>query len=273
MNSEEKPPFDPNITSSAEPVQRVDNEPTDLYEKPPFDPHLPSTTDRGESESTLGQVKTAAEQFASGATLGASKVLETKGIPALGIPPLTTPEAVRAREEANPGIATLGNIAGTGATLLGTGGLGAAAKGLGLAARVGLAAAESGIIGGVNQATDDWSQNKPLDAQKIAATAGTSALLGPLLGETLAATKYQLGTPLAYVGKKASKLVTHYTPLGLVVKGIKLLTPEEVKTGLTDLLASTNQAFQKQVQKYDTQLNDGIRLIFKSGASENNKKQ
>lgn len=132
--------------------------------------------------SSTEMAKTALEQGLSGATLGASKVLETQGIPALGIPAITTPEAIAGREAANPITAAASNIAGTAGTILGTGGLGALGEGAGVAARVGLNALEGAGISGITTATDDWSQNKALDAQKIAANAGLGALLGGLGG-------------------------------------------------------------------------------------------
>lgn len=121
--------------------------------------------------SPVEMAKTAIEQGLSGATLGASKVAETK----LGI---TTPEAIAGREKANPITAGAANIVGTGAMIYGTGGLGEALAPASLAAKVGVGALEGAGIGGVNQATDDWSQDKALDAQKIAASAGIGALLG-----------------------------------------------------------------------------------------------
>jgi hypothetical protein len=135
----------------------------------------PSWDDLQPAENRFGgagqAALTALEQGASGATLGLSKKLET----ATG---LTTPEAISGREATNPGISTAFNILGTGAMLYGTGGLGAFAEGAGTAAKLGIAAAEGAGIGGINQATDDWSQNKPLDANKIMASAGMGALLG-----------------------------------------------------------------------------------------------
>src|ERR1700679_2894374 len=147
---------------------------------------LPKFDELKDDSETYGsateQAKTALEQAVSGATLGASKVLETHGIPALGIPAITTPEAIAGRESANPVTAGASNIAGTAATILGTGGLGGLAEGAGAAARVGLGALEGAGIGAVTTATDNWSQNKPLDAQKIAANAGLGALLGGVGG-------------------------------------------------------------------------------------------
>jgi hypothetical protein len=128
--------------------------------------------------SALEQAKTALEQTASGATLGASKVLETHGIPSLGIPPITTPEAIKERETNYPGTALASNVLGTSAMIYGTGGLGALGEAGTVAGRIGLAGLEGAGIGGVNQATDDWSQNKPLDAQRIAAASGLGALWG-----------------------------------------------------------------------------------------------
>jgi hypothetical protein len=115
--------------------------------------------------------KALAEQAASGATLGASKVLETK----LGI---TTPEAIAGREAEHPALSALGNVGGTAALIYGTGGLGGLGEGAGVLGKIGLGAAEGAGIGGVNQITDDWSQNKALDAQRIAASAGLGAILG-----------------------------------------------------------------------------------------------
>lgn len=115
--------------------------------------------------------KTAVEQGLSGLTLGASKVAQTK----LGI---STPEDIAGREEAHPIVSTLANIGGTG-TLFGlTGGLGPLAEGTGMAGRIAVGALEGAGIGGINQVTDDWSQDKSLDAQKIVASAGLGALLG-----------------------------------------------------------------------------------------------
>jgi len=135
--------------------------------------------------------KTAAEQGLSGLTLGLSKVAETKGIPALGIPPISTPEAIAAREEENPAVATASNVGGALVGLLGpeeflapvkgiqmVGRAAEAALGGGRLAKVAGAAVEGALFGGINQATDDWSQDKALDAGKIAASAGIGALLG-----------------------------------------------------------------------------------------------
>lgn len=129
-------------------------------------------------DSLLEQAGTALEQGASGATLGASKVLETHGIPDLGIPAITTPQNIAAREAKYPITSTVSNIGGTVGLVGLTGGLGGLAEGAGLAAKIGAGALEGSLIGGVNSATDDWSQNKSLDGQKIAASAGLGALLG-----------------------------------------------------------------------------------------------
>lgn len=157
--------------------------------------------------SGLGIAKTALEQGLSGLTLGASKAIETQGIPALAIPPISSPEAVAARQKENPITSFASNLVGTGALIAGTGGLGGVAravtgaKALGTAASIGINALEGAGIGGVNQATDDWSQNKPLDAQKIAASAGLGALLGGAVGGVIEGIKYKFGTPLAKVSE------------------------------------------------------------------------
>ncbi len=143
---------------------------------------LQSSEDR---YGTLGQqVKTAAEQFASGATLGLSKKFET----ATGI---ATPEDIKGREQENPWTSGVSNIAGAAAGLLGPDELLAPVKGVqllgrgaeallggGKLAKIAGAGVEGAMFGGFNQAADDWSQNKPLDAEKIAASAGIGALFG-----------------------------------------------------------------------------------------------
>jgi hypothetical protein len=151
----------------------------------------------------LEMAQTAIEQGLSGATLGVSKGLETHPL-ALGLPAITTPEAIAAREQKYPVTSALSNVAGTAGSLFLTGGLSAAAPGAaaltgaaGVGARLGIGALEGATIGGVNQVTDDWSQDKALDAQKILAATGLGAGLGAAgagIGEFL---KYKLGTPLA----------------------------------------------------------------------------
>lgn len=131
---------------------------------------------------------TALEQGVSGATLGLSKKLETTS-------GFTTPEAIAGRERTNPLTAFGSNVLGTGAMLTATGGLGPLAEGAGLAGRIGIGAAEGAGIGGVNQATDDWSQNKPLDAQKILASAGIGFALGGLGSGIVEGISYLRGKP------------------------------------------------------------------------------
>lgn len=160
---------------------------------PDFD-SLPDDSETYGSPSEMA--KTALEQGISGLTLGASKVLETHGIPGV-MGPLTTPEAIAAREQANPITATLSNIGGTTALIAGTGGLGGAGVSANALGRIGVGALEAGGIGGISQATEDWSQNKALDAQKIAASAGLGALLGVAGSSLVEGLKYKLGTPLA----------------------------------------------------------------------------
>lgn len=129
-------------------------------------------------ESPIEIAKTALEQGLSGATLGLSKVIETRGVPALGIPSISTPQDIASREEANPGTAMTANIAGSILPAVATAGVGPAIEGAGLAARLAVPTITGAVIGGVNRATDDWSQNKSLDAQKIVASAGLGAVLG-----------------------------------------------------------------------------------------------
>lgn len=195
--------------------------------------------------------KTAVEQVLSGATLGLSKVVQTHGIPALGIPAISAPEDVAGREHENPITSFASNVIGTslglgavgrvakaatlGAAALEEGAVAnqaanVAAKGPGLGARLGAATAEGATIGGVNQATDDWSQNKPLDAQKIAASAGIGALIGGGFGGILEGIKYKYGTPLAKSAQPAIQ-ETLESPEGLVKPVISQLDAEAYKAG------------------------------------------
>ncbi len=126
-------------------------------------------------EETYGsapqQIIAGLEAAASGASLGASRVLENE----LGI---TTPEAQKLRQEVNPITSTLGEIVGTGGLIYGTGGAGALVKGAPLAARLGAAAVEGGIIGG-GQAVSDYAMGDPnLNAQKVLTHIGVGAALG-----------------------------------------------------------------------------------------------
>jgi hypothetical protein len=157
----------------------VPNSPTNTVNQPNFDDLQDDSEKYG---SPLEMAKTAAEQAVSGATLGASKVLETHGIPALGIPAITTPEAIAGREAANPVTSIASNIGGTAGMLLATKGLGPLAAAGSAATRIGIGALEGAGIAGIYTANDDWSQNKPLDAQKIAANAGLGSLLGGIGG-------------------------------------------------------------------------------------------
>lgn len=178
------------------PVVEEYNLPVGAIPKEEFDKQI----QQQEHGSLVDQGITAAEQGLSGLTLGGSKIIETQGIPALGIPPITTPEAIKAREAANPVTATVSNIVGGVAPFVATGGLGALVEGAPMVARLGALALEGAGIGGINQITDDWSQNKEADAQKVFAASGLGAFLGVLGGaafEGMAALKGKKMTPLA----------------------------------------------------------------------------
>ena len=189
----EKPVFDPN-----QPSEALDDKYVSLPQvaKTVFDPNQPSEA-LDDKYASLPQVaKTAVEQGLSGATFGLSKVLETHGIPTLGIPAITTPEEIKARETVNPVTSILSNIGGTAATLGLTGGIGGLVEGAGLATKLGAGILEGAGIGGVTQATDDWSQNKALDAQKIIGSAGLGAALGGAGTLVGAGIKKVIGSPL-----------------------------------------------------------------------------
>jgi len=170
-----------------------------------------------ETYGTTGQqFLTGLEGAASGATFGVSRHLET----AFGV----DPEAMAARAEVNPGIATATEIGGAVAPILlsgGTGAVGAAAR-LAPTARLarGTAAIERGVAGlvgeaaagerlasalvrkaapavaretveglayGAGQVIDETALGDPtMTAEKAMATIGLSGLLGGSLGGTLA---------------------------------------------------------------------------------------
>lgn len=189
--------FDPSKPYEVVPEKQDTKAPDSKDSNAEFDPNKPFDVVNEDYGSGEQMAKTLAEQGASGLTGGFSKVLETQGIPALGIKPITTPEAIEKRATTNPGTAFVGNAGGTGLLLGATGGLGALVPEAGIAARIGLGAAEAAGLGGVNQATDDWSQNKALDAQKIVANAGLGLLLGGLGSSVAEGINYKFGTPLA----------------------------------------------------------------------------
>lgn len=184
-----------------------------------------SGVDAVKDYGTTGEMaKTAAEQAASGATLGLSKVAQTQGIPALGIPPISTPEDIAGREKENPKLAMASNIAGTAAMIYGTGGLGSIPEGAGVAARVGLGALEGAGIGGISQATDDWSQNKALDAGKIIASAGFGAALGGGGAAALSAiggTASKLSKTLDFFSKFADEAASKEGYIANIAKGFQ----------------------------------------------------
>lgn len=160
----------------------------------------PTWNDTVDLNSIPEMAKTAVEQGLSGATLGLSKVAETH---LLGV----DPKAISARESANPITSTVSNLGGTAALIGATGGLGGLAEGAGLGARAAALGAEGAGVGGITSATDDWSQDKPLDAQKMIASAGIGAALGltgaGLVGAGKAANP-ALQKTLNYFGEKAS---------------------------------------------------------------------
>lgn len=193
MSSNEKIAFDPSQPYEA--VDQKDN--PDPNQKVPFDPSLPFTKIDNSKYGTVGQqLGTGIEQGLSGATLGLSKVFETRVLSKLS--PEFSSEAVEGRARENPTIALGSNVLGTLGSFAATGGLtGLLGKGAGVAARIGAGSLEGAGISGINQATDDWSKNNPLDAQKIAASAGMGALLGGALTGIGEGIKYKFGTPLA----------------------------------------------------------------------------
>lgn len=161
----------------------------------------------GADESLLEQIGTGAEHVLNAGTLGLSGVVETHGIPFLHIPAITTPEARAARTAKYPITSGFGDVGGTAGLIGLTGGLGGGlAAEAGLAAKAGVGALEGAGIGAATSATDDWSNNKPLDAQKIVASAGIGGLLGTagpaIVGAAKGATGVA-GKALDYFGKLA----------------------------------------------------------------------
>ncbi len=167
----------------------------ELVEDTPVKPQAPVAFDELEDDrdkygTGTELAKTAIEGALSGATLGFSDVAANE----LGI---STPEARAGRRAANPithGVTSLaGNLGLVGAT----GGLGSIIEAPTVAARIGLGAAETAGMAGIEAANDDWSQNKALDAQKIIAHAGIGALLGGVGHSVFEGFKYNRGTPFA----------------------------------------------------------------------------
>lgn len=141
--------------------------------KPEFNPSEPFD-DLG---SLPNQALTAVEGLASGATLGGSKIAETK---LLGV----NPQEIQGREEANPVTSFISNIGGSAALLSATGGLGLGAEaGAGLSSLAASGAAQGAIIGAANSVSNDLAFGDPnLAASKIASHAGLSALYGGAIG-------------------------------------------------------------------------------------------
>lgn len=179
--------FDPNAFLSAHGVTPAQpNVPVDPLQLQQFDPDAflqqqrMAHYEKLQSEhGTLPQQALAGiEAFGRGATLGGSDVLATQ----LGV---TTPEAMKARAEANPLTALAGNIGG-GAALVGlTGGIAAPLEaGLGgtLAARALGYGAEGALFGAGNVVSDAALGDPNLNAQKILSNIGMGAAIGSGLG-------------------------------------------------------------------------------------------
>ncbi len=149
------------------------------------------------------QALAAAEGAARGLSLGASDFIASK---------LTSPEAVRGREEANPVISGASNIGG-GAALIGlTGGLAAPAE-AGLAAlKVAPTAAralgyglEGAVFGGANTVSDLALGDTNMTAEKVLMDVGFGASLGAglgLLSKGLEALPFLKRTPETNIGPK-----------------------------------------------------------------------
>lgn len=112
-----------------------------------------------------------AEQAASGLTQGLSKKFETES-------GLATPGDISGRSEANPIGTFVANAGGTGALIAGTSGAGLLPQAETALGRLAVGTGIGAEIGAANQASDDWSQNKPLDAQRILSAGGYGGLLG-----------------------------------------------------------------------------------------------
>lgn len=126
-------------------------------------------------------LKTAAEQFASGATLGTSQLAENAIY--------HNPKERALRAQANPVTSFLSNMAGGAAAIGLTGGLAAPAEAgalgmgaSGLAARALGYGAEGAVFGAGNVISDYALGDPNLNAQKVLANVGTGALFGGLLG-------------------------------------------------------------------------------------------
>lgn len=210
-----------------------------------FQPDSSSEKDFG---SPSQQAITALEQGASGASLGTSKLVETK---LLGV----DPKDIEAREEANPITATLSNIGGTAATIAATGGLGfEAAEGASLLARAGSNAVQGAIIGSANSASNDLALGDPnLNASKLLSHAGMSALYGGILGGVGSAVLEGLPSglkSLATLGKNAAGDVPVVAPealgaldkirLGLFTAMDNPAAKEQLSTRMSEGLSSLN---------------------------------
>lgn len=130
--------------------------------------------------TALEQTKAGLEGLARGVSLGTSDYLETR----LGI---SSPEAIRARQEANPVTSTAGNMLGAASLIVGTGGVAAPVEaglaGLGsTAARIAGYGIEGAVLGAGNTVSDASLGDVNINAQKILADIGMGAAFGAGLG-------------------------------------------------------------------------------------------
>lgn len=198
-------------------------------------------SDHDKYGSGIEMAKTAIEQGLSGATLGGSKIIETK---LLGV----KPEAIAGREAENPGTSFVSNVVGTGSLLGLTGGAGGLlGEGAGLAAKVGAGALEGAGIGAANQVTDDWSQNKALDAQKIVGSAGLGAVLGGLGTGIFEGIKSKF-FPLAKVESSVKKAATSADEAAASAAGPPV-DPPPPPAGTKGVKSTTYAEMAKNVQE------------------------
>lgn len=182
VSSETLPDWDSLPKDEQKSPQPSGESPEDANQLPSWDA-LPTAEDI--QNNPLETFKAYERKLESGITLGASDIIANKyRNEAEG----ETKESIEANQEAHPVASILGDLTGTSLLLAGTGGLGmeglAAKAGLnGLKASIAANAGAGALLSGSRAVSNDLALGDPnLNASKIAADAGTSALWGALFG-------------------------------------------------------------------------------------------
>jgi hypothetical protein len=203
-------------------------------------------------DANQAQYGSFSQQLLTGAEAAAHSLVPGLAVKAELATGLTTPEAIRGRQEANPASKFMGDIVGTGALLGATGGAGALTKGAGLAAKAAGYAAEGTALAAAQLTNEAALGDADLNAQKVLTHLGIGAVLGGALGAGSRA--IEVGAPV--VSSKLTNLINKVSKgEGSFAAG---LAGKDVQSGAREMvenIAAIKTARKEAVKEmYDTVL-------------------